>query len=92
VIERHAVGALVLKSEMLERLLELPEATLAVYRTGSVGVIAIRDPTLPSELAMPAMERFGDVLYSLYGPTVVQLDHYWQSGRVRDRPSGAGSI
>jgi fatty-acyl-CoA synthase len=92
VIERQAVGALVLKSEMLERLVELPEATLAVYRTGSVGVIAIRDPTLPSELAMPAMERFGDVLYSLYGPTVVQLDHYWQSGRVRDRPSGAGSI
>jgi fatty-acyl-CoA synthase len=87
-IERRAVGSLVLEPEMLERLLELPEATAARYRTDSLRVIAIREPALPSELAMPAMERFGDVLYSLYGPTVVQLDGYWQRARLRHSAEG----
>jgi fatty-acyl-CoA synthase len=87
-LERHEVDTLVLRPEMLKRLIELPEATLARYRTDSLRVIAIRGATLPSELAMPAMERFGDVLYSLHGPTVVQLEGYW--GRARPRRSADG--
>jgi fatty-acyl-CoA synthase len=83
VVERHGVRALVLIPEMLERLMELPAATLARHRTHSLQVIAIQAPALPSELAMPAMERFGDVLYSFQGPTVVQLDGYWRDARSR---------
>jgi fatty-acyl-CoA synthase len=91
-VERHAVGALVLLPEMLERLMELPETAVARYRTHSLRVIAIRDPALPSELAIPAMERFGDVLYSLHGPTVVQLDGYWRSARSRRSAEGWGAV
>jgi fatty-acyl-CoA synthase len=91
-VERHCVGALVLLPEMLERLMELPETTVERYRTHSLRVIAIRDPALPSELAIPAMERFGDVLYSLRGPIVVQLDGYWRSARSRQTAEEGGAV
>jgi fatty-acyl-CoA synthase len=71
-IDEHKITALALLPEMLEEIMELPQATIECY-TDTLRVIAVQGPTLASELAIPAMERFGDVFYNLYGPAVVRL-------------------
>jgi fatty-acyl-CoA synthase len=73
----HQVTALALQPEMLERIMELPQATSACHDTRALRVIAVQGAGLPSDVAMPAMKRFGDVLYGLGGTTVVQLRGDW---------------
>jgi acyl-CoA synthetase (AMP-forming)/AMP-acid ligase II len=78
-VDEHEVGALALVPEMLESVVQLPKATMLHYKTDSLRVIAVNGRALPSELAMPAMEMFGDVLYNLHGSSVVQVNGYWES-------------
>jgi hypothetical protein len=51
-------------------------------------VIAVQGPTLPSELAIPAIETFGDVLYNLHGPAVVRLAGDWPNHTRRSAEPG----
>jgi hypothetical protein len=76
--DRHDVTALAVLPEMLERIMELPARTMECFRH-TLRVIAVQGPAVPSEVAIPAMERFGDVLYSLHGPMVVRLAGDWPS-------------
>ncbi|HEV3071890.1 MAG TPA: hypothetical protein VGY76_10755 [Solirubrobacteraceae bacterium] len=41
------------------------------YDTSSLRVIAVSGSALPGELALSAMDTFGEVLYNLYGSTEV---------------------
>jgi fatty-acyl-CoA synthase len=76
-VERHNATALAVLPETLKGIIELPEATTACYDTTALRVIAVQGPELPSEVALPAIERFGDVLYNLHGPPVVRLNGDW---------------
>lgn len=78
VAEHHATALAVLPA-MLQRITGLGKTEIAHHDTTSLRLIAINGRSLPQELAMPAMEMFGDVLYNLFGPSVVKLDGHWVS-------------
>jgi acyl-CoA synthetase (AMP-forming)/AMP-acid ligase II len=72
-LERHDADAVVLDDEMLQAIMALPRETLAWYGTSALRVIAVREPYLPGETAIPAINRFQAALYSRTGPSVVRL-------------------
>jgi acyl-CoA synthetase (AMP-forming)/AMP-acid ligase II len=88
-VAQHRATALVVVPEMLQRIMVLGKDAIAGYETTSLQMIAINGSSLPQELAMPAMQTFGRVLYNLHGPSVVRL----QLGSVyHDRvPGGPAS-
>jgi acyl-CoA synthetase (AMP-forming)/AMP-acid ligase II len=75
-VDEYDVAALAVLPEMLERIMGLPEAMVSC-QSDRLRVIAVPGPELRSDVALPAVERFGDVLHSLRGPTVVQLVGDW---------------
>jgi len=87
-IAQHQAVALALLPEMLQSVIELPDETIARHDTSSLRVIAVNGATLAAELAMPAIERFGAVLYNLNGQPEVCLNDYW--GSHRRVPVGSG--
>jgi fatty-acyl-CoA synthase len=68
---QHECTALIVVPVMLNRILELPAETIDKYDLSALRVIAASGSALPGELALKVMERFGDVLYNLYGSTEV---------------------
>ena len=72
-IDEHGPDALALLPEMLAEIMSLPRETLAWYDTSAVRVIAVRDRELAGDLAIPAIARFGAILYSLRGPSIIAL-------------------
>ncbi len=66
-VEEHQATALVAVPVMLRRLLDVREA----YDTSSLRVVAVSGSALPPDVAARFMDRFGDVLYDLYGSTEV---------------------
>jgi acyl-CoA synthetase (AMP-forming)/AMP-acid ligase II len=88
--DRHQATALATLPETLTGIIELPEATSACYDTTALRVIAVQGPALASDVAIPAMLRFGDVLYNLHGSTVVQLNADWvRQCPEKDEPARA---
>ncbi|MBJ7343430.1 MAG: AMP-binding protein, partial [Solirubrobacteraceae bacterium] len=68
---RHGAGALVVVPVMLARMVDLPADALVGVDLSRLKVIAASGSALPGELALRAMDRFGDTLYNLYGSTEV---------------------
>jgi fatty-acyl-CoA synthase len=66
----HRCGTLVAVPVMLSRLLELPEEEASRF-DWRPRVVAVSGSALPGDLATKFMDRFGDVLYNLYGSTEV---------------------
>ncbi|HSK49980.1 MAG TPA: AMP-binding protein, partial [Solirubrobacterales bacterium] len=56
---------------MIQRILQLPEETLAAYDLSSLRIASLSGSALPGELALAWMDRFGDNVYNLYGSTEV---------------------
>jgi len=75
--DAHEASALVAVPEMLKAISALPEASSACYDTDALRVIAVQARALPSEVALPAIRRFGEVLYNLHGPVEVRLEGDW---------------
>jgi fatty-acyl-CoA synthase len=73
----HRASALVILPDTLRGLAELPGEVSRRYDTAALDVIAVEGPALPSEVAIPAISRFGDVLYNLHGSSIVRLDQPW---------------
>jgi len=76
-VDEHRVTALAVLPEMLQEIMALSEATSTCHDTDALRVIAVQGSALRSDLALPAIGRFGDVLYNLRGPLVVKLDQDW---------------
>ena len=89
-IARHRATALVVVPVMLQRMLELPSATLDAIDTSSLRVIAVSGSALPGSLATQVMDRFGDVLYNLYGSTEVAWATIATPEDLRAAPGTAG--
>jgi acyl-CoA synthetase (AMP-forming)/AMP-acid ligase II len=89
-IARHRATALVVVPVMLQRMLELPDETLDRYDTSSLRVIAVSGSALPGPLATRVMDRFGDVLYNLYGSTEVAWATIATPADLRAAPGCAG--
>jgi acyl-CoA synthetase (AMP-forming)/AMP-acid ligase II len=89
-IDRHRCTALAVVPVMLQRTLELPPETFAKYDLSSLRVIAASGSALPGELATKVMDRFGDVLYNLYGSTEVAWATIATPEDLRAAPGTAG--
>jgi acyl-CoA synthetase (AMP-forming)/AMP-acid ligase II len=89
-ISQHRASALAVVPVMLQRIIDLGEATLARYDTSSLRVIAVSGSALPGELATRAMDVFGDVLYNLYGSTEVAWATIATPEDLRAAPGTAG--
>ncbi|MEA2360151.1 MAG: hypothetical protein QOI62_3411 [Solirubrobacteraceae bacterium] len=89
-VAQHECTALVVVPVMLQRILELPPETIDRYDLGALRVIAASGSALPGELATKVMDRFGDVLYNLYGSTEVAWATIATPEDLRVAPGTAG--
>ncbi|MEA2249679.1 MAG: hypothetical protein QOH46_4208 [Solirubrobacteraceae bacterium] len=89
-VAEHRCTALIVVPVMLQRILELPEETLRRYDLSSLRVIAASGSALPGDMALEVMDRFGDVLYNLYGSTEVAWATIATPRDLRSAPGTAG--
>jgi acyl-CoA synthetase (AMP-forming)/AMP-acid ligase II len=89
-VAQHECTALVVVPVMLQRILELPPETIDLYDHSLLRVIAVSGSALPGELAERVMDRFGDVLYNLYGSTEVAWATIATPEDLRAAPGTAG--
>jgi acyl-CoA synthetase (AMP-forming)/AMP-acid ligase II len=75
---------------MIQRILRLPDETLARYDLSSVRITALSGSALPGELALAWMDRFGDSVYNLYGSTEVSYATVATPEDLRAAPGTAG--
>jgi acyl-CoA synthetase (AMP-forming)/AMP-acid ligase II len=75
---------------MLQRILCLPEETLAAYDLSSLRIVSLSGSALPGELAIEWMDRFGDNIYNLYGSTEVAYATVATPADLRAAPGTAG--
>ncbi len=75
---------------MIQRILTLPEETLASYDLSSLRITALSGSALPGELAIEWMDRFGDCVYNLYGSTEVAYATVATPADLRAAPGTAG--
>jgi acyl-CoA synthetase (AMP-forming)/AMP-acid ligase II len=87
---QHRCTAVVVVPVMLQRILELPAETIERYDLRALRVIAASGSALPGELALRVMDRFGDVLYNLYGSTEVAWATIATPRDLREAPGTAG--
>ncbi len=87
---RHGAGALVVVPVMLQRMVDLPADALIGVDLSRLKVIAASGSALPGELALRAMDRFGDTLYNLYGSTEVAWATVAGPEDLRAAPGTAG--
>jgi acyl-CoA synthetase (AMP-forming)/AMP-acid ligase II len=89
-VAQHECTALIVVPVMLQRILELPAETIEKYDLSALRVIAASGSALPGEMAIKLMDRFGDVLYNLYGSTEVAWATIATPEDLRAAPGTAG--
>ncbi len=89
-VAEHRATALAVVPVMLQRILELPIETIENYDTHALKIIALSGSALPGELAIRAMDTFGEVLYNLYGSTEVAWATIATPADLRAAPGTAG--
>jgi fatty-acyl-CoA synthase len=87
-IERHRVTTICVVPIMLQRILAVDDG---VERdTGSLKAIFCAGSQLPGEVATRTLDRFGDVLYNLYGSTEVSVATLATPADLQDDPTCVG--
>jgi fatty-acyl-CoA synthase len=89
-VAQHRASSLALVPVMLQRILDLDPRTIARYDLRSLRILAVSGSALPGELAIRAMDTFGDVLYNLYGSTEVAWATIATPADLRAAPGTAG--
>ena len=89
-VAEHGCTALIVVPVMLQRTLELEPGVIDKYDVSSLRVIGASGSALPGELAIKVMDRFGDVLYNLYGSTEVAWATIATPEDMRAAPGTAG--
>jgi len=82
--------ALIVVPVMMQRILQLPEETLARYDLPTLRVTAASGSALPGPLATDWMDHFGENLYNLYGSTEVAWATIATPEDLRAAPGTAG--
>jgi acyl-CoA synthetase (AMP-forming)/AMP-acid ligase II len=89
-IQRNRADVLAAVPVMVQRILELPDETLASYDLSSLRITSLSGSALPGELAIEWMDRFGDNVYNLYGSTEVAYATIATPADLRAAPGTAG--
>ncbi len=76
---------------MLQRLADLPDEQCRGFATDSLQVVAVSGSAIPGGVVTRFMDRFGDVLYNLYGSTEVAWATVADPGQLRAVPTTAGT-
>ena len=90
-VQDHRADVLAVVPVMLQRILRLPEETLAAYDLSSLRITSASGSALPGELAIEWMDRFGDNVYNLYGSTEVAYATVATPEDLRAAPGTAGT-
>lgn len=90
VTQEERCDSLVVIPVMLQRMMALPDETLAAYDLSRVKVVASSGSALPGDLATDWMDHFGDNLYNIYGSTEVAYASVATPVDLREAPSAAG--
>jgi len=89
-VQEHHAQVLGAVPVMIQRILQLPEETLDKYDLSSLRITSLSGSSLPGELAIAWMERFGDNIYNLYGSTEVAYATVATPQELRAAPGTAG--
>ncbi|HEY8082150.1 MAG TPA: AMP-binding protein [Solirubrobacterales bacterium] len=89
-VQEHSAQVLAVVPVMIQRILQLPEETLAKYDLSSLRISSLSGSALPGELAIEWMDRFGDTIYNLYGSTEVAYATVATPDDLRAAPGTAG--
>ncbi len=89
-VQQHRAQVLGAVPVMIQRILALPEETLAKYDLSSLRITSLSGSALPGELATTWMDRFGDNVYNLYGSTEVAYATVATPADLRAAPGTAG--
>jgi len=91
-VDRHRPAGLVVVPVMLQRILALGGEALARYDTSSLRYIASSGSALGASLATATIQRFGPILYNVYGSTEVSLATIATPEDLRMAPATAGRV
>ncbi|GLW31690.1 AMP-binding protein [Actinoplanes regularis] len=83
---RHECTGMIAVPVMVQQLMELPVASAKP----ALRVVAVSGSALPGGLATRFMDRYGDVLYNLYGSTEASWASIATPADLRSAPSTAG--
>jgi acyl-CoA synthetase (AMP-forming)/AMP-acid ligase II len=89
-VQEHRTQVLAAVPVMIQRILQLPDETLASYDLSSLRITSLSGSALPGELAIEWMDRFGDTVYNLYGSTEVAYATVATPEDLRAAPGTAG--
>jgi acyl-CoA synthetase (AMP-forming)/AMP-acid ligase II len=78
----HGVSALAVLPAMLAKIIRLPAETIARYELQRLRVIAVSGAALSGERSIPALRRFGTVLYNMDGPAETPFERGRRDARV----------
>src|SRR5581483_11421832 len=87
-VEEHKADTIAAVPVMCQRMLDVD----AEPDTTSLRIVALSGSALPPSLATRFMDRFGDVLYSLYGSTEVAYVSVAGPKDLRAAPNTAGRV
>ncbi|MGH9094711.1 MAG: AMP-binding protein [Acidimicrobiales bacterium] len=91
-IDKHRVTVLVAVPVMIQRIMALPDRVFARYDTSSLRIVGLSGSALPGDLANRCMDRFGDVVYNLYGSTEIGWASIATPEDLRAAPGTAGRV
>ena len=91
-IERHKVTSMVAVPVMLRRIVDLGEDAISQRDTSSLKIIFVSGSALGADLAQRTLERFGPVVYNLYGSTEIAYATIATPEDLRTEPGTAGKI
>jgi fatty-acyl-CoA synthase len=89
-VAAHRATVLVAVPAMLQRLLALPDRAVERHDLSSLRIVICGGAALSGGLASRFMDRFGDVLYNVYGSTEVALATIATPRDLRRAPGTAG--
>jgi fatty-acyl-CoA synthase len=89
-IAEHRAAAMVVVPVMLQRLVALPKRLTDCYDTSSLRVVLCGGAALSGTLANEFMDRFGEVLYNVYGSTESGFATVASPRDLRKAPGTAG--
>ncbi|MFW5739380.1 MAG: class I adenylate-forming enzyme family protein [Myxococcota bacterium] len=91
-VQEHGVTQTAIVPTLLHRIVQLGDATVLRYDTGTLRAIMMAGAPLGAELALRAMDVFGDVLYNYYGATETGLNTMAGPEDLRGSPGTIGRV
>jgi fatty-acyl-CoA synthase len=88
--QTHTASTWCVVPVMLQRVLALDEETIGRYDVSSLRCVFCAGSQLPAQVAERFTERFGEVIYNLYGSTEVSVATFATPEDVREAPTSVG--